>query len=124
MFILAQIALESRYGLSTLTSKYYNFGGIKAIGNQPSVKLDTTECKNGKCYKTKQNFATYNTPLEGLQAQSKVYQNKYFKQHLNKTNNALQYAKLLQSGKIKYATAINYIPTIASTLMEIERLRS
>ncbi len=122
-FILAQLALESKYGKSSLTSLYNNFGGIKAVGNQKSVSMLTTECKKGKCYKTKQNFAVYPNVTEGLKAQTKIYQNRYFKQHLNKTSNPIQYAKLLQSGKVKYATALNYVPTIQSTLNEIKRLQ-
>ena len=122
LFILAQLALESNFGRSTLTSKYNNFGGIKAVGNQPSVNLLTTECKNGVCSKVYQKFAIYPTVTDGLKAQSKIYQNRYFKQHLNKTSNPLTYAKLIQSGPIKYATALNYPDTINKFLIEIDRL--
>lgn len=122
LFILAQLALESNYGKSSLTSKYNNFGGIKAVQNQPSVNLLTTECKNGVCSKVYQKFAIYPNVIEGLKAQSKIYQNRYFKQHLNKTTNPLTYAKLIQSGPIKYATALNYPDTINKFLIEIDRL--
>lgn len=123
LFILAQLALESAWGRSTLTSKYNNFGGIKAVGAQHSVVLPTTECKNGVCKKVYQAFAVYPNVTEGLKAQAKIYQNKYFRQHLNKTSDPIQYAKLLQSGRIKYATALNYVPAITNTLQEIKRLK-
>lgn len=124
LFILAQLALESAWGKSTLTSKYNNYGGIKAVGNQPSVKMETTECKNGFCYKVKKDFAIYPNTYEGLLAQSKIYQNKYFRQHLNKTTDPITYAKLMQSGRIRYATAKNYPQAIQSTLNEIKRLKA
>ena len=122
LFIVAQICLESRYGASLLASKYFNYGGIKAVGTQKSIELPTTECKDGKCFKTRAKFAVYPNQYEGLAAQSKIYQNKYFRQHLNKTTDALQYAKLLQSGKIKYATALNYVEAIGATLKQINKL--
>lgn len=122
-FITAQLALESKWGQSELTSLYNNFGGIKAVGNQPSVKMLTTECKNGFCSKVYRDFAKYPTVLAGLEAQSKIYSNQYFKKHQFKTKDPLTYAKLLQSGKIKYATALNYPKAIETTLNEIKRLR-
>jgi len=122
LFIVAQICLESRYGASQLAAKYFNYGGIKAVGSQASVELPTTECKNGVCFKTKAKFAVYPNQYEGLAAQSKIYQNKYFKKYLNQTTDALKYAQLLQSGQVKYATALNYVSTIGATLKEINRL--
>lgn len=123
-FITAQLALESNYGASELTSKFNNFGGIKAVGNQPSVSMLTTECKNNICRKVYRDFAIYPTVMAGLEAQSKIYSNQYFKQHQFKTKDPLTYAKLLQSGKIKYATALNYPKAIETTLNEIKRLKS
>lgn len=123
LFILSQIALESKYGQSELTRKYYNFGGIKAVKGQKSVSMLTTECKNGVCGKVYQDFAVFPNAVDGLKAQTKIYQNKYFKQHLNKTTDPLQYAKLIQSGKIKYATALSYPKAIESTINEFKRLK-
>lgn len=123
LFILSQLALESKYGQSELTSKYFNFGGIKAVKGQKSVSMLTTECKNGICKKVYQDFAVFPNAVEGLKAQSKIYQNKYFKQHLNKTKDPYEYAKLIQSGKIKYATALSYPKAIESTINEFKRLK-
>jgi flagellum-specific peptidoglycan hydrolase FlgJ len=41
--VLTQLALESNWGKSGLTSKHNNFGGIKAYGNQPYTIEYTTE---------------------------------------------------------------------------------
>ena len=118
-FIIAQICLETGFGKSSLASKYFNFGGIKAFGSQPKVNLLTTECKNGVCSKVMQPFAIYPDAETGLKAQSKIYQNKYFKQYLNKTNDPLVYANLLQSGAVKYATDPNYVKKIQTILNAI-----
>lgn len=118
-FIIAQICIESNFGKSSLTSKYFNYGGIKAIAGLPSVKLLTTECVNGVCSKVYQNFAVFPNATEGLMYQAKIYSNKYFKQYLNKTTNPYEYVKLLQSGAIKYATSPNYVQTISKMLDKI-----
>jgi flagellum-specific peptidoglycan hydrolase FlgJ len=115
-FIIAQICLETGYGKSSLASKYFNFGGIKAVGSQPKVDLLTTECKNGVCSKVMQPFAIYPNAEAGLKAQSKIYENRYFKQYLNKTKDPLVYANLLQSGATKYATDPNYVKKIQNIL--------
>lgn len=122
LFILAQVCLESRYGASGLSTQANNFGGIKATGTQPYVEFYTTECKGSNCYKIKQKFAKYPTIAAGLQAQAVVYSNRYFKKYLNKTTDPIQYAKLLQSGTPKYATAPDYVNKIAGTLKEVQRL--
>jgi flagellum-specific peptidoglycan hydrolase FlgJ len=118
-FIIAQICLETGYGKSSLSSKYNNYGGIKEFGSGPKVSLLTTECKNGVCAKVYQPFAVYPTIQAGMEAQSKIYQNRYFKQHLNKTNDPIQYANLIQSGTIKYATDPNYVSKITKIINTI-----
>lgn len=115
-FIIAQICLESNYGKSSLSKLYNNFGGIKAVGTEPKVSLLTTECKNGVCSKVYQNFAVYPNVEAGMLAQSKIYQNRYFKQYLNKTDQPLVYANLIQSGAVKYATDPKYVSKIQSIL--------
>jgi flagellum-specific peptidoglycan hydrolase FlgJ len=118
-FIVAQICLETGFGKSSLSKLYNNYGGIKAVGTQPKVSLLTTECKKGVCEKVYQNFAVYPTIDEGMIAQSKIYQNRYFKQYLNKTTNPIEYATLLQSGTIKYATDPNYVSKISKIINSI-----
>jgi flagellum-specific peptidoglycan hydrolase FlgJ len=122
LFIMAQLCLESGYGKSSLTSKYFNFGGIKSKGNEPFVRLLTTECKGNVCSKVYQNFRKFNTIQEGMEAQAKVYQNVNFKMHLNKTTNPITYATLIQSGVKKYATAPNYVNLITNVINTIKDL--
>jgi len=118
-FIIAQICLETGFGKSSLSSKYNNFGGIKEFGSGPKVSLLTTECKNGVCSKVYQPFAVYPTIDAGMRAQSQIYQNRYFKQHLKKTSDPIVYANLIQSGPIKYATDPNYVSKITSIINKI-----
>lgn len=127
LFIMAQIALETRYGNSTLFSKYNNVGGIKAVKGQKFVTLPTKEDLNpgindGKTKTVYQNFAVYPTLLAGMEAHAKVLTNRYFKQHANKTNDPVQYAVLLQSKQPKYATDDLYTTKIANQVKEINKL--
>lgn len=112
IFLISQIILETNFGKSSLFKKYFNVGGIKAVKGQKSVSLMTTEYENGIKVQKQQNFAVYSDLLSGLAAYAKIFQNRYFKQHLNKTTNPDTYVTLLQSNKIKYATDINYIDKI------------
>ena len=126
-FIVAQVALETRYGQSTLFSKYNNVGGVKAVGNQKFVSLPTKEdadpTKNdGRTITVYQKFAVYPTLSDGLVAHAKVLTNRYFKQYQNKTSDPVQYARLLQSGAPKYATDDLYINKISNTLKDINRV--
>lgn len=57
--IVAQDALESGYGTSSL-SKIYNFGGIKDFrSNSDSLKVDTKEHIDGKLQTVKQPFRKF-----------------------------------------------------------------
>jgi mannosyl-glycoprotein endo-beta-N-acetylglucosaminidase len=107
-FLVAQVILESGWGKSSLFTKYFNVGGVKAVKGQSFVTLPTFEYYNGVKQRVYQNFASYPNLETGLQAYAKVFQNRYFKQYLNKTTDPYIYAVLLQSGKIKYATDIAY----------------
>lgn len=111
-FIIAQICLESGFGKSSLTSKYFNYGGIKARADQPHVTLTTTEYINGVKKVLPQRFKIFKDQETGINAQAVVYQNKYFKKYLNKTTDPIEYANLLQSGAVKYATDPKYVSKI------------
>lgn len=119
LFILSQIALETGFNTSELSNKHFNFGGIKATKGQPFVEYNTKECKGKNCYTVKQKFAKFPNIIEGLKAQSKIYQNKYFKKYLNKTTNPYVYADLIQSGTVKYATEPKYSDKIKKMIKDI-----
>ena len=58
--LIAQTALESGWGRSSLSKLYNNFGGIKGSGKS----LETTEYINGKKVKQKDSFKAYSTVNE------------------------------------------------------------
>jgi flagellum-specific peptidoglycan hydrolase FlgJ len=119
-FMIAQLILETGWGQSSLFTKYNNIGGIKAVAGQKFITLPTNEYINGKNVRLNQNFAVYDTKKEGIEAYEKVLQNKYFSKYLNKTNDPLEYATLLQSGPVKYATSPIYVKSIKDVLKSIE----
>lgn len=122
LFIMAQIALETRFGDSELYRKHFNVGGIKAVKGQPFALYDTWEYyKNkttGKMDKTriKAKFASYKNLPAGLVGYSNILKNRYFNQYRNKTSDPKKYAALLQSKTPKYATDINYLPKISKLI--------
>jgi flagellum-specific peptidoglycan hydrolase FlgJ len=122
LFIMAQLVLESGWGKSSLTQKYFNFGGIKARKGEPFVTLITPECKGNVCKNIPQDFRKFNNLQEGMEAQAKIYQNVNFKQYLNKTKDPIEYARLLQSGVKKYATSPNYVKNITNVVNTIKDL--
>ena len=122
LFLTAQICLETRFGKSSLFTENFNVGGIKAKGDQPYVVKDTIEYINKVKTPVKAKFATYPNLETGLTAYSKIFMNKYFKQYLGKTTDPKEYVKLLQSGAIKYATDINYVPKITKLIDTIKTL--
>ena len=121
-FMIAQLILETGWGRSSLFTKYNNIGGIKAVAGQKFVTLPTNEYLNNRNVRLNQNFAVYDTKKQGIEAYSKVLQNKYFAKYLNKTTDPLEYAKLLQGGRPKYATDPKYVSKIESLLKTIETL--
>jgi flagellar protein FlgJ len=131
-FIIAQTALETGYGKSSLVSEAFNFGGIKAFGNEPFVLAWTWEhvddknkfpsrdvskdklLPNGKtAIRIQAKFAKYPDLVTGLTKYAKILQNKYFNKYIAQAKGSpTKYAELLQSGTPKYATDINYVAKI------------
>tara|TARA_R110000868_G_scaffold306879_1_gene568340 strand:+ start:9275 stop:9820 length:546 start_codon:yes stop_codon:yes gene_type:complete len=121
-FMLSQIALETGWGKSSLFTKYFNVGGVKAVKGQSFVSLPTIEYIKGVKTKLNQNFATYKDLKSGIEGYSKILQNRYFKKYLNKTTNGIEYAKLLQSGSPRYATDVNYVEKISTLINQINTI--
>jgi flagellum-specific peptidoglycan hydrolase FlgJ len=121
-FILAQTGLETGFGKSTLFTKYYNIGGIKATGNDKFVTMNTNEYINGILVNKPQKFAVFNDLNDSLAGYSRVLTNRYFKKYQFKTTNPFQYAELLQSGSPKYATDINYVSKIKKLITEVQQI--
>lgn len=121
-FILAQTGLETGWGKSTLFTKYFNIGGIKARKNDNYVIMNTNEYINGILVNKPLKFAVFKDLNDSLAGYARVLQNVYFKKYQFKTTNPYEYAELLQSSNPKYATDINYISKIHKLIDEIKTL--
>jgi flagellum-specific peptidoglycan hydrolase FlgJ len=87
--IVAQKALESGWGQSSLTTKHNNWGGIKCApkleGAIGCIKMDTTEVKKGVKYKTIQSFTKFSDTASGIKAVTQVLMDS---RYTNARNNA------------------------------------
>lgn len=74
--VVAQKAVESGWGQSSLTKLHNNWGGIKCApklaGAIGCVKMDTTEYKKGVKYNTKQSFTKFVDTASGIKAVTQV----------------------------------------------------
>lgn len=138
LFILAQTALETGYGKSSLVYEAGNFAGIKAKAGQPFVTKMTYEyVKNPNDYPTRdkskdlydaktgktriflpQNFAKYNSLIEGLTAYIKVLLLPRYANAFNYTNDVNKFTD--EIWKAGYATDINYPSKIKSLIQTIK----
>lgn len=69
---IAQAALESDWGKSTLASKYNNFFGVKASSGQNSITLQTSEYVNGKWKDVDASFRVYSSWKESMESHAKL----------------------------------------------------
>ena len=73
---MAQAALESSWGLSTLSTQANNYFGIKQTNtNNPNYWADTLEWSNGKWVTIKAPFVKYASRYDSLEANAKLLRN-------------------------------------------------
>ncbi len=101
--VVAQKALESGWGQSDLTKIHNNWGGIKCApkldGAIGCVKMDTTEWKNGKKYRTVQSFTKFKDTESGIRAVSRVLMSDRYKNaRLNAKTAKEQVLMIAQAG--------------------------
>lgn len=97
---------------SSLALKYNNLFGIKGTGNGGFVTLPTTECNSKRCYKTKADFAVYNSVEDSFARHRRLMENgtksnpaRY--RAVFKAKNLKEAATAVQSGG--YATDKKYV---------------
>lgn len=137
LFLLAQTALETGWGKSSLVKEAANFAGIKAVAGQPFITKYTVEyVKNPLDYPKRdvskdvkqpngttkiflpQNFAVFKDLQDGLNSYVKVlllprYKNAY------KYTDVPNFAREIRAGG--YATDPNYVSKIVNLATSIEK---
>lgn len=141
LFLMAQTALETGYGKSSLVREAANFGGIKAIEGQPYITKYTNEdvktidldkpvwAKRDKTKDKKidniytriflpQKFAIFNDLQDGLNEYIKVLLLPRYKNAF-KYNDVLNFATEIKNGG--YATSVNYVNSIVDVAKSINK---
>jgi len=104
--IFAQLALESNWGRSELTRTANNFGGIKAVGDQPYVIRRTREVFNGVSQYVQARFRRYDSVQEGIEGYGKfITENPRYRSFIGANNLDAELAAIQASG---YATDPQY----------------
>jgi len=104
--IVAQKALESGWGQSSLTKQHNNWGGIKCAPNLSGaigcIKMDTTEYKKGVKVNTKQSFTKFADTESGIRAVTKVLMADRYKNARDNAKTAKE--QVLMIAKAGYTT--------------------
>lgn len=114
--IIAQAICESAWGTSSLSSKYYNFFGMKCGSSWKgkSVNLKTKEeYKVGTLTTIKDNFRAYNTIDEGINGYFDFIQKTRYLNLKDATSPEDYITKLKNDG---WATSSTYIGTLTNIL--------
>lgn len=113
--MVVQTAIETGWGKSSLFQKYNNFGGIKAVGSQPSVSLGTTECGSNGCYQTTSKFRKWNTKYDGLIGYAQFFKdNGRYATALKYPNDPYRFVEEIK--KAGYATDPDYVAKLHGML--------
>jgi hypothetical protein len=115
---LAQAALESGYGKSTLASKYNNYFGIKGKGPAGSVKMWTNEDWGGKRHKILANFRAYHNAEESFKDHLKLLHQPRYSRVLAAASFDEAAMEVKRAG---YATDYNYTNLLKSTDRNLQK---
>lgn len=119
--VIAQAIIESRYGQSTLASKYHNYFGLKCgtawvLTGKPSVVLKTKEeYKPGTLITIKDAFRVYADMASGVAGYYDFISSKRY-QNLKTAVTYQQYAEMLKADG--YATSSAYVNTLCNTVKQ------
>lgn len=115
--IIAQAVIESRYGQSTLASRYHNYFGLKCgtawvLTGKPSVVLKTKEeYTPGTLTTIKDAFRAYPDMISGVQGYFDFVSTKRYA-NLKTAVTYQQYAEFLKADG--YATSSSYVNTLCN----------
>ena len=119
--VIAQAIIESRYGQSTLASKYHNYFGLKCgtawvLSGKPSIVLKTKEeYKPGTLTTIKDAFRVYPDIESGVAGYYDFISTKRY-QNLKTAVTYQQYAEMLKADG--YATSSTYVNMLCNTVKQ------
>ena len=119
--VIAQAIIESRYGQSTLASKYHNYFGIKCgsawvLAGKPKVVLSTKEeYKPGVLSSIKDSFRVYPDMAAGVVGYYDFISTKRYA-NLKTATTYRMYAEMLKADG--YATSSTYVKTLCNTVTQ------
>lgn len=113
--ILAQAALETGWGASTIGGAK-NLFGIKGTGPAGTTSVSTQEFINGRMVSVRAGFRKYNSWTESIADHSRLLQNSRYRNAMNNKDNPDQFARELQ--RAGYATDPNYASKLISIMKQ------
>lgn len=119
--VIAQAIIESRYGQSTLASKYHNYFGLKAgtawvLTGKPSIVLKTKEeYKPGTLTTIKDAFRVFADMSSGVAGYYDFISTKRYA-NLKDAISYTQYAQYLKAAG--YATSSTYVNSLCDTVKQ------
>lgn len=117
-FIVAHTGIESGWGSSELTRKYFNFGGIKAQKDEPYVVYSTKEFYDGAMHTIRAKFKDFKSLDNGLHSYVRFFhENGRYHKALKYKHDPVNFAKEVFAAG--YATDPNYLSKLFSVYKEI-----
>ena len=119
--VIAQAIIESRYGKSTLASKYHNYFGLKCgkawiLAGKPSISLKTNEEYTiGKLTSITDYFRVYPDMASGVAGYYDFINTKRYA-NLKEATTYRMYAEYLKADG--YATSSSYVNTLCTTVAQ------
>lgn len=114
--IIAQAIIESNWGKSELSAKYYNYFGLKCGSNWDGKSVNMTtheEYTRGSVTTIKDNFRVYSGVPDGVKGYLQFINTKRYAN----LKNVYDYKTYIQNIKADgYATASNYVSTLIKTV--------
>lgn len=114
--IIAQACLESNYGRSQLSAKYFNFFGLKCGSSWKGKSVNMKTCEEyttGTLTQIKDNFRAYDNMTEGVKGYFDFIKAKRYN-NLKEATSPIDYLTKIKADG--YATSSTYVNNVYSTL--------
>jgi len=113
--LIAQAALESGWGKSTLAAKYNNYFGIKAGSSWTgkTVNMQTGEVINGQSVTINGTFRVYDSLIDSIRDRNRLLSMPRYASVRTASTPQAQIEAIKNSG---YATALSYVSSIVNTI--------